>query len=472
MGFIPYEQPRGSIHSLETLKSLSDSRCRILCVSDRTLHILLNYAALDIDFQARFADELLENGYLPVDPNSDNWDLYLAIRNAFKLETLDMTCDIENGLLAIADAIRVGGGGGCASPGNVTLNCIVDLSDEQLLGPGAVNQGNPGIDPPPEGFATWEEYFAYKCQAAHFIWEFQRRNMVMIRNFDGVALASSIVAPIAAGLAGVLPAAFTPAGFVVFVGAIIAIGITAAASWWYMDEMIEQWDADKQAIVCALYQSGSSVEAVSALANALEDAIQAIVTWGVLGPVSGEISALLSTMFSQLAGNGMVEPLFKSIAAVVSTVGTVDCDDCGQGYPYAQTSLSSPYNVLTQGESITAYANDPALGYEAENSGTRIDLEFLVDGGYTGLWSWSAEFKCESTPPLTAVVQLEQNTGGGWGSVPDGTWTFPNMTSGWTVIGAADIDINFADSVDYRLHCQPQDYGLFGWYRKFNLKPQ
>jgi len=472
MSYIPYEQPRGSIHNLQVIDELGAARCRILCVSDRTLYLLHNYASLDIDFTARFADELLVNGYLPVDDTSPNWDLTHEVQNAFKLEVMDMTCDIETGLLAIADALRIGGGGDCASPGNPTVNCIVNLDNDQLLGPSSESQGNPASDPPPEGFETWEEYFAYKCQAAHFIFEFQRKNMVAIRNFDGVALVSSIVAPVIAGLAGVLPAAFTPAGFVVFVGTLVAIGITAAASWWYMDEMIEQWDDDKEAIVCALYNSGSSVEAVSALANFLEDAIQAIVTWGVLGPVSGEIAGLLSTAFSQLAGNGMVEPLFKTMAAVASTEESVDCDDCGQGFPYAQTQLFSPYNVLTQGESITAHDDDVNDGYEAQNSGTRIDLEFVVDGGYTDLWDWSAEFKCESTPPLTAVVTLQSNSGSGWFDETGGTWTFADMTAGWTVIGASDVDINFSDGVDYRLHCAPQDHNLYGWYRKFNLKPQ
>ena len=218
---IPYDRPRGSVHSLDHLSTLSDCRSRILCVSDRTLYLLLNYASRDIDFQSRFATNLLENGYLAVDDDSAEYELWADVVNRFKIEVTDMTCDIESGLLAIADALRVGGGGGCSSYGNATLNCIVDLNNEQLLGPEDETQGNPVSDPPPEGFATWDEYFAYKCQAAHFIWDLERKNMAAIRAFDGAALTATIVGPVIAGLAGLLPAAFTPPGFVAFVAAFV-----------------------------------------------------------------------------------------------------------------------------------------------------------------------------------------------------------------------------------------------------------
>lgn len=469
---VGYDRARGAIHSLSHLESLSDQRCRILCVSDRTLYLLHNYAAADVSFQARYAEEKLENFYIPVERDSVGYELFESVSNRFKLEVIDMTCDIQTGLEAIADAIRVGGGGGCASYGNVTLNCIVDLTDDQLLGPGAESQGNPVSDPPPDGFETWSEYFAYKCQAAHFIWEFQRKNMVAIRNFEGIALSATIAGPVIAGIAGVLPAAFTPAGFVVFIGSIVAIGIVAAASWVYIDEMIEQWDTDKEHIICALYNSGSSVEAVSALANGIEDAIQAIVSWGVLAPVSGEIAGLLGTMFSQLQGNGMVEPLFKAVAAVVSTSETVDCDTCGGGYPYAQTQQFSPYNVMTQGDDIESSEDDSVKGFKGTNSDQHVDLEFHVDGGYTGLWEWSCEYQSGPGDPQTCVVQLQYWNGSAWEIPTGGEWLKSITSSAWQTISQSDIDIDFGDAAQYRIHIAPQDFNESGWVRKFDLRPQ
>ena len=470
--WVPYERPRGSIHSLETLSGLSSDRCRILCVSDRTLYILLNYAASDIDYQARFASELHARGYIPVDEDSLHYGLWRDVVNQFKIEVEDMSCDVQAGLEAIAEALRYSGGGGCSTVGSPTFNCIVDLDNDQLLGPPDASQGDKGIDPPPEGFATWDEYFAYKCQAAHFIWEFQRKNMVMIRNFEGVALVSSIVAPVAAGLAGVLPAVFTPAGFVVFVASIVAIGALAAASWFYIDEMIDEWDANKEAIVCALYNAGTSVQAVSALANALEDAIQAIVTWGVLGPVSGEISALLSTAFSQLAGNGMVEPLFKSIAAVTSITGTVDCDTCEGETTLVRTADSSPYNVVEVGTLGEDGEEDTSTqGWRSCNSLSQLTIEFTTPAYTITEWSLSYHVGFGGDHDLrTPQTYIEVWDGDSWESFWLHQWAAVYADED-TLLSITVDDTSFAPSTLYRLRPYVFEYLNCLWSREHLLGP-
>jgi len=325
---IPYSRPRGAIHDLAHLETLSACRQRLLCVSDRTLYLLGNLAGIDIEFQARYAEEFRTDGYVPVSEGSPNFDLFVSAYEAFQLEVLDMTCDIQAGLEAIAAAIENMRPGGACSTGSGIVNCVVNIDNDDLLGPGD-SVVDPFQDPdPPEGFATWEEYQIYKCQAAYFIWHLERKHMVALANFDLVALTSAIVGPIIAGVAGVLPAAFTPAGFVVFVASVVAIGIVAAASWAWMSQMIQWWDDNQQDIVCALYNSGTSAAAVSALGNLLEDAIQAIIFSGGLADVGTEIANLLGVGFSQLAGNGIVEPLFKSVVAATSVGDEADCSAC------------------------------------------------------------------------------------------------------------------------------------------------
>lgn len=396
---ISYEQPRGAVHDLEHLESLSSDRCNILFVSDRVLYLLHNFAALDCTFPARYALELEQNGYVPVSrEQSSEWDLYESLVTAFQLEVLSMTCDIENGLLAIADAIRVSGGGGCTSVGIPLFDCLADLSNDQLLPPPGSDVGEPFVDPPPAGFATWGEYLAYKCQAAEFIWDLERKHMVALRNFDAVALVASIGAPIIAGLLGVLPAAMTPPGFAVFVGSVVAIGVVAGASWFYMDEMIDEWDANHDAIVCALYGSGTSTAAVTALANALEDAIQAIVSWGALAPVSGEIAGLLSGAFSQLAGNGIVAPLFEAV--VSATQYDADCSGCGGFGECADGPRFDPWcgpgqdedcgsGLLTQGSGRvwTSYPHptDSTHRIDARLDANR-DIDFVSKSGFVSGW--------------------------------------------------------------------------------------
>jgi hypothetical protein len=357
---IPYDRPRGSIHDLAYLATLCANPCHLICVSDRTLYLLYNLADLDCAFASRYAIEFGDEHYRAVTDADPEWQDYIDAYEAFQLEVRDMSCDIEAGLEAIAEAlgdlsINVSCGGGTG-----VVRCIQDLDNDELLGPGESEQGSPVTDPPPDGFATWEEYFDYKCKAAAFIWDLERKHMVALRTFDLISLTAAIVGPVIAGLAGVLPAAFTPAGFVVFVASVVAIGVVAAWSWTYMDQMIDWWDDNKQDIVCSLYNSGSSVEAVSGLSNALEDAIQAIVAWGALEPVSETIAGLLGEAFAQLAGNGVVEPLFKAVVAAQNYAA--ECEECEQPGCTAILVELGTDEVITE-DTVYAVAEEDPYAY-------------------------------------------------------------------------------------------------------------
>src|SRR3972149_4570641 len=92
---IPYSRPRGAIPDLAHLETLSACRQRLLCVSDRTLYLLRNLAGTDIEFLTRSAEESPTDGYVPVSEGSPNFDLFVSAYEAFQLEVLDMTCDIQ-----------------------------------------------------------------------------------------------------------------------------------------------------------------------------------------------------------------------------------------------------------------------------------------------------------------------------------------------------------------------------------------
>lgn len=468
MALVPYDRPRGAIHDLAKLAEISSDRCRILCVSDRTLYLLANLASVDISFFARFAVELTENGYYPLERVDPEYALYEQVKTAFQLEVLDMSCNIETGLLAIADAIasQGGGGGGCADYSSPVLNCIADLPNDELLGPDDSTQGNPGADPPPEGFATWEEYFDYKCKAAAFIWDLERKHMVNLRNFEGAALVASIVGPSVAGLLGVLPAAMTPAGFAVFVASVVAIGVVAAASWFYMDEMIDYWDANREDIICSLYSSGSSPQAVSALAGALEDAIQAIVTWGVLAPVAGTISGLLSTTFSQIAGNGVVEPLFKTVIA--ATQFEADCSACDEGEAdLVLTGLIAPYNRLLVGDDIDFRDESATLGYQTRNSGEpRLWTYFYAPVNISD-WTISGEHSAPDHPgeTLHRVIHVDRFDDPNWtGLKTYGPTEFDADVWTWFEIDVDDVPLT--EGTYYRVQWYVQEFNYYTWYRR------
>jgi len=474
---IPYDRPRGTIHDLRHIEGLESEPCHLICLSERSLYILQNLVAMDALFEARYATSLQEGGYNAVDSESgSDYQLFLSVTNQLQLEVIDMACDIQAGLESIGNGLQAiaqsmgggGGGGGCPSIGSPVFNCIVNLDDQDLIGPPDQDIGDPEVDPPPEGFETWAEYYDYKCRAAHFIWSLERKHMVALRNFEGLTVVASIVSPVIAGLIGVLPAAMTPAGFVVFVTSIVAIGVLAGVSWFYMDEMIDYWDENKSDIVCAMYYSGTSPQAVSALSNALEDAIQAIVSWGALAPVAGQISGFLSTAFGQLAGNGIVEPLFKTVVA--ASEFEADCGDCeGEGF-LVMTSNVYPYNVVIKGEYEDSYDNNADWGFKTRNSGTEFQITFEVEENVPH-WHVICEVaNPEQVPPVTRNpnMDLRRWTGSAWGSVKyidlgtcnTGTWTTKEFDwSGYT-LQPGNL---------YMLVGDLEDSNQFLWYRKVRL---
>jgi len=199
---------------------------------------------------------------------------------------------------------------------------------------------------------------------------------------SGLQLVSAIVAPVVAGALGALPAAFTPAGFVLFVGSIVAIGVLSSVALAELSQMMDWWDENKSDIVCSLYNSGTSADAISAVSNAVEDGVQAIVWSGALEPLGGALSGLLAEAFSQLENNGFVEPLFKSVIAVAEF--DADCSDCGQqeGYMY----IDEYVELIIDTEEVDITVTNPhALEGPPDGWGATFDYTFVSGNGYSAV---------------------------------------------------------------------------------------
>jgi len=105
-GLGPY--PREAIHSLAHLDSLSDVPGIALFVSERTLYILQNLAALDATFSYRYASAILTGGYIPVqEEDVANYALYESVVERLQLEVLEMP-EVVDLLTEIRDNIVAG----------------------------------------------------------------------------------------------------------------------------------------------------------------------------------------------------------------------------------------------------------------------------------------------------------------------------------------------------------------------------
>jgi hypothetical protein len=304
-----------------------------LCISERDLYVIQNWATIDVEFLSRYALTLQFDGYEPLTEDSPMWAAWLSWVREFQVGVIDMSCNIQTGLDNIAEAIqalaaRPCGGGTGSLPGTVgnLAPCLSGLPEdayipqEPLSPPGGV---------PPEGFDTWEEYLIYKCNAANWLWRWHRQNIQYFRDLDAGVTAVVILVPILALVFATIEAPPVSA-IAAIIGVAIEISILTGSGWWFLNQMLEKWDADREDIVCDLYNSGGSTEAAEAMLNRSQDAIQAIVAWGLLEPIAPQIAELLGEMFGQMIGNNAVRPLFVATAAIQGSQdpGQIDCDNC------------------------------------------------------------------------------------------------------------------------------------------------
>src|SRR3990170_308400 len=288
---IPWTRPRGAVHDLLHLLSLDADHCIVVCLSARELYVLQNWLPLDLEFKSRYAVTMQNAGYEPLTDDHDLVGAWLNFVRDFQVAVDDVSCNIESGLNAIADALALmaqnpgGSGGGCGT-GTVgqVLGCLDGLPNEAFL-------PQPGLD----AGAT----------------------AVIVLGPILALIFATIEAPPVAAIAAII-------------GISIEIALLTGAGWWLLDQMIQDWDAKREEIVCALFNSGTSDQAAEALVNGAIDSIQSIVSWGALGPISTEIKALLSELFGQLIGNPNVKPLFEAVAVIQQTLdpAAVDCDAC------------------------------------------------------------------------------------------------------------------------------------------------
>ncbi|MBA7659109.1 hypothetical protein ES703_67074 [subsurface metagenome] len=244
---------------------------------------------------------------------------------------------------------------------------LATLTNEELLGPDPPEY--PTEPDPPEGFETWEEYRLYKCQAAHYIWGQMRALAVANQMLAGLQVTAAIVAPVVAGLLGAFPVAFTPASFVVLVGAMVAVGVVSGYAFMAFAQWIDYWDDHKDEIICGLYLSGAGEDAVTLLKEISEAAILAITWEGVLEGLQGAVAPLMGTILADVIDIPMMSSLFKFVVQI--SVPYADCSACHDPGIVMMTSQEDPYNQLVVGDVSSGWAETSgAQGFRVGSGGT------------------------------------------------------------------------------------------------------
>ncbi|GAH91343.1 unnamed protein product [marine sediment metagenome] len=339
--------------------------CNFLCLSDRQVAIIRGFVypfarwptrtVLPIDGYRYMTDPDI---FAELIPELDDLELQISGGSTMSCQT------IADAIAALAAAIAEAGAGdpdicqtnvycGDGAIGGVAGQ-LATLTNEELLGPGAPDY--PTKPDPPEGFETWEEYQTYKCQAAHYIWGQMRALAVANQLLAGFQVTAAMVAPVVAGLLGAFPVAFTPASFVVLVGAMVAVGVVSSYAFIAFEQWITYWDDHKTEIICGLYWSGAGADAVTLLKEISEAAILAITWEGVLAGLQGATAPLMGTILGDVIDIPMVSPLFQLVVQI--SVPYADCTACADPGIVCLTGQEVPFNSLIIGDGVSGWTDD------------------------------------------------------------------------------------------------------------------
>jgi len=277
---IPWDRPRGAVHDVEYLASLSIDRNYLVCLSERSFYLLLNLAASDAGFLARYAVEKLDDGYLPCTRDHVLYPVVADAIEALGVELVDMSCDIVAVLEEIRDVLRATS----AQP-----QCCYDIEGTPYY------DDAPGVGSPEQLCLLAYAYALYwKAGSDEFYHQWA------LGSFPSLGVLTAI-----------FDAFDLPAQAVL---EMVTVGATNALP--YIEAV---WRLATQALVvpitCAVYNASGSAEAIAAIEAAMED--------------QGVEGIALELMQAPITASG----LNKVYAGTFPTEGVepIDCEDlCAQ----------------------------------------------------------------------------------------------------------------------------------------------
>lgn len=241
----------GSLFEVSGLQSLSDEGCNLLLVSDRTLYLLERFARNEVNWEARYIDQLVgSDGYIPVTEASPDFDFVKNVARIFRLEMTDMSCEIVAAINGVAAALTQAQASSCGCQ----IGSDVDGDDGQEGGPlpGPVG-GEPYVEADP--------ITDRKCLASNYIHQSVRDVVNELKlnradqyGFAGLAfvlsLLSTTVGALIAGPFGLLAGAV--------VGAFLAMATLLFKASFSLTLLEDAILADEAGAICTLYDATSA----------------------------------------------------------------------------------------------------------------------------------------------------------------------------------------------------------------------
>lgn len=271
--------------------------------------------------------------------------------------------DIRAGLEAIGRSLLAIANRPCCGDG-VTVNVAIrGLTEQGNMSYGTqegIVQGDPEQEAPPEGFASWEEFFAKKCTAANaladgFVTSLRGLSILAIINTTGLG------ALIGGAIGGfiVLPAAAIP----IIVAAMIGLGLSITVLGLIADYI----ETNRDDFVCGLYLSGSAMAAQDFISGVIDEALAALVVASALHP-------LIRTIAMVMASTDTLNQLFDG--SMQATYPDADCSGCEEtpgDLVFSVSDNGTGFSYEYQGDGVYwIFVTTEAWGQAFHRGGWRI----------------------------------------------------------------------------------------------------
>lgn len=343
---IPFDRPRGTIHDLQKALGYGSGGCHALVLSDATLYVLQNLAALDITFMARWAETIHKGGYDPITDQSENYGAWVDLIDQVQREIQPMTCDLVAELGLIRAQMEQ-----CCTGQMELMAAISSAGNNQAVTEYLTT--NPYYDPPSGNVPPPAEMGAH-CQRA---WSWTTRWV----QANVEAHEQAVI--IGQGGIGVLMVIFSllslPLAILLGIAAVIVVVALEIDVEAYEDALL---DAIPD-IVCAIYRAPTSAQAVAAARAVIQN----------LPVLNVRAKNMLASQVTNLGMDSIFDESFVLIPGMPT-----DCTGCPlPGAELVLTSPSVPYNVILEGWLYDFEDESEAWGWSSQGAGARLMIAFV-----------------------------------------------------------------------------------------------
>lgn len=238
-----------------------------------------------------------------------------AYQHNFNLREVIMSCG-DNGLQEIAQAIRALSIAMTAQA-TASASCCGQGSVGQGQTPvpyNPIEEGDPDTDPPPDGFDTWEQFFANKCSVATDIVTTLQADIGRMTTINLVGITLVALIPVLIGLL------LTPIpGDEIAVIAGVLLGVLALGGAM-LDNISDTITAHFEELVCSLYNANSSASAETDFEEAFSTA------WSTEGYDTTPYSISAKSLINSMVGSASTNKLFELQSDRILPAG--DCSGC------------------------------------------------------------------------------------------------------------------------------------------------